>query len=65
MRLSVRMFARPQVEAKPLLQRSLRVAIIGPPNVGKSALTNQLVKMDLCAVSRLIDTTRKVTKYLE
>lgn len=41
-------------------QRSLKIAIIGTPNVGKSALTNQLIKTDLCAVSKLIDTTRQV-----
>ncbi|KAI6244021.1 G domain-containing protein [Aphelenchoides fujianensis] len=47
--------------------RSLKIAVIGTPNVGKSALTNRLVKSDVCAVSKLIDTTRQnmTTSYSE
>lgn len=41
-------------------RRALQVAVIGTPNVGKSAITNCLVKSDVCAVSKLIDTTRSV-----
>ncbi|KAI6191689.1 G domain-containing protein [Aphelenchoides bicaudatus] len=40
-------------------RRALKIAIIGTPNVGKSALTNKLIKADVCAVSKLIDTTRQ------
>lgn len=50
-------------KSKPKDQRSLKIAIIGTPNVGKSALTNQLIKADVCAVSKLIDTTRQVAVY--
>ena len=39
--------------------RALRVSIIGCPNAGKSALTNALVRSPVCAVSKLIDTTRQ------
>ncbi|KAI6232469.1 G domain-containing protein [Aphelenchoides besseyi] len=48
-------------------KRSLKIGVIGTPNVGKSALTNRLVKSDVCAVSKLIDTTREnmVTSYSE
>ncbi|KAH7727908.1 putative GTP-binding protein [Aphelenchoides avenae] len=40
-------------------KRALRVAVLGTPNVGKSALTNAVVRSSLCAVSKRIDTTRK------
>ncbi|CEF63245.1 GTPase Era, mitochondrial [Strongyloides ratti] len=40
-------------------QKFLKLAIIGAPNVGKSLLTNQLVKANVAAVSKRIDTTRK------
>ncbi|KAL3112408.1 hypothetical protein niasHT_016958 [Heterodera trifolii] len=40
---------------------ALRVAMIGAPNVGKSALTNALIRTNVCAVSKLIDTTRRNT----
>uniref|UniRef100_A0A914HWK5 G domain-containing protein n=1 Tax=Globodera rostochiensis TaxID=31243 RepID=A0A914HWK5_GLORO len=42
-------------------QRALRVAVIGAPNVGKSALTNALMRSSVCAVSKQIDTTRRNT----
>lgn len=45
-------------------QKSLRIAILGCPNVGKSSLTNRLIKADVCAVSKLVDTTREVTILL-
>ena len=45
----------------PAKRRALRVAVIGPPNVGKSALTNEIIKADLCAVSKRMDTTRSNT----
>ncbi|XP_035209494.1 GTPase Era, mitochondrial-like [Stegodyphus dumicola] len=37
----------------------LKVSILGEPNVGKSTLTNSLVKWKICAVSRKVHTTRK------
>ncbi|VDK30677.1 unnamed protein product [Anisakis simplex] len=41
------------------------VAVIGPPNSGKSLLTNQLVKAQVSAVSSKMDTTqRNVTAAL-
>jgi predicted GTPase len=49
------------VSSQPKNQRSLKVAVIGTPNVGKSALTNLLIKLNLCAVSKVIDTTRQVS----
>ncbi|CAK5095258.1 unnamed protein product [Meloidogyne enterolobii] len=41
--------------------KGLRVAIIGCSNVGKSALTNALIRSPICAVSKLVDTTRANT----
>uniref|UniRef100_A0A0N5CD26 G domain-containing protein n=1 Tax=Strongyloides papillosus TaxID=174720 RepID=A0A0N5CD26_STREA len=40
------------------VKKFLRFAIIGAPNVGKSLLTNQLVKANVAAVSKRMDTTR-------
>ncbi|GIY22568.1 GTPase Era, mitochondrial [Caerostris darwini] len=37
----------------------LKVSILGEPNVGKSTLTNKLVKWKVCAVSRKVHTTRR------
>ena len=42
-------------------KKALKVAVIGPPNVGKSAITNTIIKADLCAVSKRMDTTRFVS----
>uniref|UniRef100_A0A914YL26 G domain-containing protein n=1 Tax=Panagrolaimus superbus TaxID=310955 RepID=A0A914YL26_9BILA len=42
----------------PSNRKALRIAVIGPPNVGKSALSNSLLNADLCAVSKRMDTTR-------
>jgi GTPase Era involved in 16S rRNA processing len=63
-RLLARQLERVLGTASKKEHRSLKIAIIGTPNVGKSALTNQLIKADLCAVSKLIDTTRQVTSCL-
>lgn len=41
------------------VERALRVAIIGAPNAGKSLLTNRLIRADVAAVSRRMDTTRQ------
>uniref|UniRef100_A0AAF5CYS7 G domain-containing protein n=1 Tax=Strongyloides stercoralis TaxID=6248 RepID=A0AAF5CYS7_STRER len=40
-------------------KKFLKFAIIGPPNVGKSLLTNQLVQANVAAVSKRMDTTRR------
>lgn len=40
----------------------LKVSILGEPNVGKSTLTNRLVKWRVCAVSRKVHTTRRKTR---
>lgn len=46
-------------------ERCLQVAVIGPPNTGKSLLTNQLVRAQVSAVSSKMDTTqRNVTASL-
>ncbi|KHN71000.1 putative GTP-binding protein E02H1.2 [Toxocara canis] len=46
-------------------ERCLEVAVIGPPNSGKSLLTNQLVRAQVSAVSSKMDTTqRNVTAAL-
>uniref|UniRef100_A0A914KG14 GTPase Era, mitochondrial n=1 Tax=Meloidogyne incognita TaxID=6306 RepID=A0A914KG14_MELIC len=45
----------------PTVGKGLRVAIIGCSNVGKSALTNSLIRSPICAVSKLVDTTRANT----
>jgi small GTP-binding protein len=42
----------------PSNRKALRIAVIGPPNVGKSAVTNSILNADLCAVSKRMDTTR-------
>ncbi|VDO65368.1 unnamed protein product [Heligmosomoides polygyrus] len=39
------------------MQRALDVAVIGAPNVGKSLLTNQLVRASVSSVSSKMDTT--------
>ncbi|KAK6746236.1 hypothetical protein RB195_012384 [Necator americanus] len=39
------------------LARALEVAVIGAPNVGKSLLTNQLVRAAVSSVSKRMDTT--------
>ena len=44
---------------QPENARSLRVAIIGCPNAGKSTLLNQLINWKISAVSSKVHTTRK------
>lgn len=43
---------------QPENPRLLKVTILGEPNVGKSTLTNRLVKWKVCAVSSKVHTTR-------
>ncbi|GBL75559.1 GTPase Era, mitochondrial [Araneus ventricosus] len=44
---------------QPVNPHLLKVSILGEPNVGKSTLTNRLVKWKVCAVSKKVHTTRK------
>ncbi|KAF8767770.1 GTPase Era like protein [Argiope bruennichi] len=44
---------------QPVNPHLLKVSILGEPNVGKSTLTNKLVKWKVCAVSKKVHTTRK------
>ena len=46
--------------AGELLRDGLQIAIIGPPNAGKSSLLNALAKRDVAIVSALAGTTRDV-----
>lgn len=52
----------PQVVAwdGQLLRDGLRVAIVGPPNVGKSSLLNLLSKVERSIVTDIPGTTRRV-----
>ncbi|VIO88425.1 Hypothetical GTP-binding protein E02H1.2 in chromosome II, putative [Brugia malayi] len=59
MRLTFRRFSRSVIRLKHEAQKCLKVAVIGPPNVGKSLLTNKLVKAGVAAVSSQMDTTQK------
>lgn len=42
------------------IKHGIKVAMIGCPNAGKSALTNAIIRANVCAVSTKIDTTRHV-----
>eukprot|EP00899_Mesostigma_viride_P027958 jgi/Mesvir1/8347/Mv12607-RA.1 len=48
----------PRPASSLLMQRSLNVSIVGPPNAGKSTLTNMLLGHKVTAVSRKTNTTR-------
>lgn len=47
-------------EIGPAIREGLRIAVIGPPNVGKSSILNQLAKRDVAIVSEEAGTTRDV-----
>ncbi|MBE1236589.1 tRNA uridine-5-carboxymethylaminomethyl(34) synthesis GTPase MnmE [Phaeovibrio sulfidiphilus] len=44
------------------LRDGFRVAVVGPPNAGKSSLVNALVRRDVSIVSRIPGTTRDVVE---
>ncbi|TVQ56297.1 MAG: tRNA uridine-5-carboxymethylaminomethyl(34) synthesis GTPase MnmE [Rhodobacteraceae bacterium] len=50
--------ARAKGDAAARIREGARVAIIGPPNVGKSSLINALVKRDIAITSPIAGTTR-------
>lgn len=50
-----------EIQLEKPQKKALNIAVIGCPNVGKSAITNELIKADLCAVSKRMDTTRYVS----
>ena len=43
-----------------IIREGLRIALIGPPNAGKSSLLNALAKRDVAIVSEIAGTTRDV-----
>lgn len=45
-----------------LIRKGLDVAIVGPPNVGKSSLLNKLAQRDVAIVSHIPGTTRDVVE---
>lgn len=49
----------PQAAADPLLQKSLAVTLLGPPNSGKSTMLNYLTRDKLAATSSKAQTTRR------
>jgi GTP-binding protein len=49
---------RQTVESSPLPAEETRVAIVGRPNVGKSSLTNRLLRQERVLVSEMPGTTR-------
>ncbi len=46
------------LESEPVVDEGIRIAIVGPPNVGKSSLLNRLVGEDRVVVSDVPGTTR-------
>ena len=48
----------PEVEETLLPENTIRVAIVGRPNVGKSSLVNRLLDSTRCIVSDIPGTTR-------
>uniref|UniRef100_F1L7Z2 GTP-binding protein n=1 Tax=Ascaris suum TaxID=6253 RepID=F1L7Z2_ASCSU len=62
---ALRRFAHNAAQSPQTSERCLQVAVIGPPNSGKSLLTNQIVRAQVSAVSSKMDTTqRNVTAAL-
>lgn len=64
--LDVLVVALPGMQEKLLPEKTIHVAIIGRPNVGKSLLTNRLLNSPRCIVSDIPGTTRDaVDTFLE
>jgi GTP-binding protein len=51
-------------EPEPVRDEGIRIAIVGPPNVGKSSLLNRLVGEDRVVVSEIPGTTRDAVDTL-
>ncbi|MCB1422949.1 MAG: tRNA uridine-5-carboxymethylaminomethyl(34) synthesis GTPase MnmE [Nitratireductor sp.] len=47
-------------QAGEIIRRGFRVALVGPPNAGKSSLLNALAKRDIAIVTEVAGTTRDV-----
>lgn len=47
-------------DAAELIRNGFEVAIVGPPNVGKSSLLNRLARRDMAIVSDIAGTTRDI-----
>ncbi|XP_012224160.1 GTPase Era, mitochondrial [Linepithema humile] len=45
-------------------QKSLKIALLGAPNVGKSTLVNQLIKRSVCPTSSKVHTTQAKTNAI-
>jgi len=50
------------VPIQPSDPKVLKIALIGPPNAGKSSLMNALLKLDIASVSSKAHTTREVIR---
>ena len=47
---------------QPMNPHSLKIALIGPPNAGKSSLMNSILKLNIASVSAKSHTTREVIR---
>jgi len=64
--LDVLVTSLPDMNEKPLPENTIRIAMVGRPNVGKSSLINRLLDSTRCIVSDIPGTTRDaVDTFLE
>jgi len=56
--LDVLVPALPEEEEEPVSDDTIRIAVVGRPNVGKSSLVNRLLDSSRCIVSNIPGTTR-------